>query len=83
MMICAAIGKISELRFPDHERLGIGDAIAEIKPEDSVFGKGGVEDVKRGLTLAQVGEGKILLLFDLVDPDRVTVGKRAAPHILP
>ena len=33
------VGEVSELRLPEHQRVGVGHGVAQLEPEDPVLGQ--------------------------------------------
>ena len=75
-----AIGEIAELRFPHRQGLGVRHGEAVFEAEHAIFGQDAVIDFE--LAVRQRGEGNVLLLVFLIDPDGVPLAERAAPRIL-
>ena len=44
-----AIGEIAELRFPQHQRLGLGEAVAIFEADHRFFGEQRIDDLEFGL----------------------------------
>ena len=53
------VGKISKLRLPDDQGVGVGHGVAELEPEDAILRQGAVADGVRGLVRVQVGQGLV------------------------
>ena len=78
-----AVGEISELRFPQHQRLGKIAAEAVFEAETSRFGKRGIVDFAPGLLGRKVLEREILFFRFRVHQRRVALVERAAHRVLP
>ena len=62
-----AIGEIAELRFPQHQRVGIGERIAIFEAEHRLLGQHRIDDLEAALA---VGEGDRAARNALRSPDR-------------
>src|SRR6266702_2532990 len=78
-----AVGEISELRFPQHQRLGKIAAEAVFEAETSRFGKRGIVNLAPGLLGRNVLEREILFFRFRVHQRRVALVERAAHRVLP
>ena len=76
-----AVGEVAELRFPQHQRLGIGAGEAVLEAEHAVFATAGCRR-PRTCRAAAWHSGMYLRSVVLVDPDRVALAERAAARIL-
>ncbi len=75
-----AVGKVAELRLPQHQRLGIGQGKAVFEAEHAEFGQDRIVDLE--LAVGQRGQRNVLVLVLLVDPDGVALAEGAAAGIL-
>jgi hypothetical protein len=77
-----AVGEVAELGFPEDERRGIGQRVAELKTEDAVFAEGAIEDVELRLSGCEVFERDVLLSgFEIVESE-MALAEGAAAGIL-
>ena len=77
-----AVGEIAELRLPEHQRLGLGEAVAIFEADHRFFRKQRVDHFEFGLTAADVVERHIALFGFLIDQHRVALRKGSARGIL-
>ena len=48
-----AVGEVAELRLPQHERVGLGEAVAIFEAEHGLLGEHGVDDLELRLPLTR------------------------------
>ena len=75
-----AIGEIAELRFPQHERLRVGERIAIFESEHAEFGERTVAHFEAGAV--DGGQRDVFLAGLLIDPDGVALAERAPAAVL-
>ena len=82
-----AVGKVAELRFPDHHGVGVVRCVAVLKAQHRLFGQDGVDNDKRGLVFGDVLQGHVgagvPLLALLVVNHGVAVRESATARVLP
>ena len=78
-----AVGEIAELRFPDHQRIGLSAGVAEFIAEHRFFRERRVDDQESGLIGAQVLQRQTGLAGLLIVDHRVTMEEGATRAILP
>ena len=85
-----AVGEVAELRFPQHQRVRVGQRVAVFEAQHAHFGQQRVEDLDLGLIGRDVVQRHIFVLVGLVDQHRVALAERAAlailtgqPHAMP
>src|SRR6267378_1061246 len=78
-----AVGKITELRFPQNERLGIVAAETVFKTEATGLGKRRVVNLAESLLLGKMREREVVVLRFRVNEHGVALAERAALRILP
>ena len=77
------VGEVAELRLPDHQRVGVGERVAELEAEDGVLGQRAVADDVLGLVEREVVEGREGFLVDLlVVEDVVAVAEGACVRLV-
>src|SRR3546814_19100871 len=76
----SAIGKIAELRLPEHQSLGVGHGIAIFEAQHPIFGEGTVQHFKPAMRHG--GKRDIFIFGVLIDPDAVPLAERTAARIL-
>ena len=77
-----AVGEIAELRFPQRQRLRIGDAVAVLETEHAEFAERTVVDVERRLIFRHVLQRNIALaVFEIVEGE-MALAEGAAAGIL-
>jgi hypothetical protein len=77
-----AVGEVAELRLPQHQRVGLGEAVAIFEAEHGLLGEARVDDLEFGLVLRDVLQRRIFLLVLLIHQHRVTLRERSALRIL-
>ena len=78
-----AIGEVAELRFPDGQRIGLGQRIAIFEAEHGFFRQHGVDGFDLDLlVLHQVIERRVALLGFLIDQHGMALREGAALHVL-
>ena len=77
-----AIGEIAELRLPQDERGGVGEAVAVFEADHGGLGKRAVDDFERGLSGADMVDRDAAFLGLLVDQHGVALRKGAAAAVL-
>ena len=76
-----AVGEIAELRFPQHQRLRVGDRIAIFEAEHAEFGQRAVADLEAA-GARSCASGMYFSPVCLVDPHRVALAEGAAAAVL-
>src|SRR5690554_2847208 len=76
------VSEVAELGFPNDQGFGLGTAVAVFEPEYAFLGQQRVVDVKTSLCAAEVLKWNVGITSILIVQDRVTMEKRAAPHVL-
>ena len=80
------VGKVTKLRLPNDQGVGVVRSVAILKAQHRFFGQDGVDDGERRLVVGRVLQrdvGACVPLFSvLVVNDRMAVGKRAASAVL-
>ena len=76
------VGKVTELRFPDHQRIGRGGGVTVLKGQHRFLGEERIVDIKGG-PLGQLVQGNEALTGLLIVQRCVTVGEGTNPHVLP
>ncbi len=76
------VGKITELGFPQNQRMRFGKGDAIFEAQNTGFGQGRVEDFKLGLAGTDVVERGVFCLVGLIDQFCVTLREGAALAIL-
>jgi hypothetical protein len=79
----SAVGEITELGFPDCQRVGADEGVTQLEAKASEFGQRRIADNELGLGRAEVVERDILLLVVLVMDDSVTLREGTTLDILP
>src|SRR5262245_43889952 len=77
-----AIGEIAELRFPQHERVRLGEAVPVLEAEHGLFRQHRVDNFERRLAFGQVLERGVFLLVVLVHQHGMALGEGAALGVL-
>ena len=77
-----AVGEVAELRFPQDERVRLGEAVAIFEAEHGLLRQHGVDHLERRLTFGDVLERGVFLLVLLVHQHGVALGERAALGVL-
>src|SRR5262245_49177437 len=77
-----AVGEIAELRFPQHERVRLGEAVPVLEAEHGLFRQHRVDDFERRLAFGQVLERGVFLLVLLVHQHGMALGEGAALGVL-
>lgn len=57
--VLSRVGKVYELRLPEHQGVGVVHEVAELEPEDAVLGEGAVAHGVGRLVGVQVGQGLV------------------------
>ena len=78
-----AVGEITELCFPQHQRLGKIAAIAVFEAEYACFGKSGVDGFESCLFFGDVFERDVFCLVLHINQYGMPLIERAAAGILP
>src|SRR5258708_32896716 len=78
-----AISKISELRFPQYQSIGIIAAVAVFKAEHRGFRQNGVISLKPSLVWSKMIQRDVLLLILRVDQHGMAMIESAATAVLP
>ena len=76
-----AVGEIAELRFPQHQRLRVGERIAIFEAEHAEFATAGCRGLRSGRR-STVAQRDIFVAGGLVDPHRVALAEGAAAAVL-
>ena len=76
-----AVGEIAELRFPHHQRLGVGEGVAIFEAKHAIFGERRVEHLEAAVLGGR--ERHVFVFVGLIHPDGVALREGAAPRILP
>ena len=77
-----AVGKITELGFPDHQRIGFGTGIAVVKSQHGLFGECRVDGQERRLSLTDVLQRQVGITVILVVDHGMTMEKSPAAAVL-
>ena len=77
-----AIGEIAELRFPQHQRLGLGEGVAIFEAQHRFFRQQRVDHFEFALAVADMVERQIALFGFLIDQRGMALAERAARGIL-
>ncbi len=77
-----AVDEVAELRFPQHQGVRLGEAVAVFETKHREFRQHRVDDLEARLLVGDVVERAIELLGFLIDDHRVALGKRAALAVL-
>ena len=80
MIALRAVGEVAELRFPQHQRLRIGERIAIFEAEHAEFGQRAVAHLEAAAF--DVAQRDIFVAGLLVDPDGVALAEGAAAAVL-
>ena len=78
-----AVGEVAELRFPQHQCLGLGRGIAVFKAQHRFFGQQRIHHFEFGLAVMDVVERDVACLGLLIDQGRMALAEGAARRILP
>ena len=82
-----AVGKIAELRFPQHQRIWLGGGVAIFKTQHRFFGQQGIDHHKVSLVGCKMLQWGINAFVPfhaiLVMPGGMAMEERSAPGILP
>ena len=77
-----AVGEVAELRFPQRQRVGLGQGVAVFETEHRFFRQHRVDDLVAGLPFPDVVERRVALLVFLIDEHRMPRRERAALDVL-
>ena len=77
-----AVGEVAELRFPQGQRVGLGQRIAVFEAEHRHFGEHRIDDLVIGLAVADVVQRDVAGFGLLVDQHRMALREGAALRIL-
>ena len=77
-----AIGEVAELRLPQHQRVGLGEAVAIFEAEHGFFGEHRIDDLEVALLFAEMLERRVFVLVLLIHQHRVALGEGAALGVL-
>ncbi len=77
-----AVGEIAELRFPQHQAVGIGQRVAVLEPEHAFLRQRAVDHLEGRLAIGQMLERDVALLGLLVVEHGVALREGAAADIL-
>ena len=77
-----AVGEVAELRFPEHQRVGLGERVAVLEAEHRLFRQHRVDDLVARLVSREVIGERVAVLGLLVDQHRVALRERAALAVL-
>ena len=76
------VGEVTELSFPEHERVGPFDRVAVLETHRGVLTQQGVIDPEASLVVAEIAERQPFLAVEPVVQHRVTLHKGAATGVL-
>ena len=77
-----AIAEIAELRFPQHECIGVGDGIAIFKTQHAIFAEQRIINPELAFCAGDMAEPVISLSVIFIAQYGMAVGKSSALHIL-
>ena len=77
-----AVGEVAELRFPQGQRIGLGERVTVFEAEHRLFRQHRVDDLEARLALAQMIERRVAFLGLLVDQHGMALRKGAALAVL-
>ena len=77
-----AVGEIAELRFPQGQRVRLGERIAVFEAEHRLFRQHRIDDLEARLAVAEVVERRVAVLGLLVDQHRMALREGAALAVL-
>ena len=77
-----AVGEVAELRFPQHQRVRVGQRVAVFEAQHAELGQQRVEDLEPRLAVADVVQRHVFGLVRLVDQHGVALAEGAALHVL-
>ena len=78
-----AVGEVAVLRLPEHERVGIVDAVSVLEPEHTCLREGAVVDLEGRLLGSELAERRHCLSRLRVVEDHVPLRKGASGRVLP
>ena len=73
-----AVGEVAELRFPQDERIGLGQRVAVLEAQHTRLVQRAVDHLEMGLAVRDIVERDVLGLTHLIDQHRMALGEGAA-----
>ena len=77
-----AVGEIAELRFPQRQRIRLGQRIAVLEAEHGFFRQHRIDDFETRLAVTEIVKRRVAFLVFLIDQHRVALREGAAFGIL-
>lgn len=76
------VGEVAELRLPEHQGVGIAQAIAVIEAQHARFGQRAVVNLDRHLLRREILQGEVAVAVFGIVKGRMPVAERAADRVL-
>src|SRR5882757_6270937 len=77
-----AVGKVTVLPFPNHERIRLGGGIAVLKAHHRFLGQNGIDHLHTGLMICDVLERNVGIVTVLIVQNCMPVEEGSTPAVL-